>query len=59
MKKKTIKLVNKILKEKFLTEWEFIVEEIAPEIEIDEFDVDEVCLLLQQEKERRNVELWQ
>ena len=56
MKKKTRKLVQKLIDEKFLTDWEFIVEVIAPEIEEGEFDVDEISLMLGTEILKRNLE---
>lgn len=58
MKKKTIKTVKDIIRKRYLTDWEFIVEEIAPEIEEEEFDVDEIVGLLLDEKFRREVENW-
>lgn len=58
MKKKTIKIVKDIIRKRYLTDWEFIVEEIAPEIEEEEFDVDEIVGLLLNEKFRREVENW-
>ena len=56
MKKKTRKLIQDIIDEKYLCDWEFIVNEIAPEVEEGEFDVDEVCEMIAQENLKRRVE---
>lgn len=57
MKKKTIKLVKEIINKEFLTDWEFIVEVIAPEIEEEEFDADEVSEILAEEILKRKLAL--
>ncbi|MCK9370964.1 hypothetical protein M0R04_13720 [Candidatus Dojkabacteria bacterium] len=56
MKKKTIKLIQKLIDEKYLTDWEFIVNVVAPKVEEEEFDVDEICLMVQKAKMLRELE---
>lgn len=57
MRKEIRKTVQKIIDEKFLTYWEFVVEVIAPEIDEEEFDIDEVTTMLADTIKSRNTEL--
>jgi hypothetical protein len=58
MKKRTRKKIQDIINKKFLTDWEFIVEEIAPEIEDEDFNVYEVVLMIQEEIFKRHIQLY-
>ena len=58
MKKRTRKKIQDIINKKFLTDWEFIVEEIAPEIEDEDFNVYEVALMIKEEIFKRHIQLY-
>jgi hypothetical protein len=55
MKKSVRKHIQSIIDQKFLTDWEFIVEEIAPEIEEEDFDANEVAVMVWNETQKRNM----
>lgn len=62
LKKRTKKRVQKIIDEKFFTPWEFILNEIACEMEQDEWDdeaIKEVSDMITVETMKRHNELWQ
>lgn len=46
MKKKVIKQIQQIIDDKFQTDWEFIINEIAPNFEEDEINIDEVSTMI-------------
>lgn len=54
MKKKVIKQIQKIIDEKFQTDWEFIVNEIMPNFEEDEINIEEVSTMIGLEIYKRN-----
>lgn len=54
MKKSTRKLIQKIIDEKYQTDSEFIINEIAPEVEQEEFDIIEICNMIEAETIKRN-----
>lgn len=49
--------MQKIIDDKFLTDWEFIIDVIAPELEIEEFDIPEISKMVGDEIARRNLAL--
>ena len=55
MKKKTRKLIQDIINKEYLTDWEFILERIATQIDEDDFDVEETCKMLQTENTLREL----
>lgn len=57
LKKSTRKRIKKIIRENYLTEWEFICNILAPEIEEDEFDEGELIDMLMDERQEREIEL--
>jgi len=59
MKKSTKKFIQRIIDEEYQTDWEFIVDTIAPQIEEEEFDVDEICQMVWEETVRRGIKLNQ
>ena len=46
MKQKIIKKIKKLIDEHYLTDWEFIVNVIAPEFEEEEIDIYEVAAMI-------------
>lgn len=56
MKTSTRKKIKKIIDDHFLCEWEFITEIIAPEIDEEDFELDEVVDMIVSEKNRRMLE---
>ena len=58
LKKKIRKQVQAIIEKEYLTDWEFIVERIAPELEEEDFDELEIAVMIQEEKSRRTFELY-
>ena len=58
MKKGIRKQVQNIIDKKYLTDWEFIIEVIAPEIYEEDFDVDEISEMVADERELRRQKLW-
>lgn len=58
MKKKTVKFLKKLIEEQFLTDWEFVVQVMAPEVDIEEFDVDEAVAILNEEIMKRRIDLY-
>lgn len=58
MDKEVEKRVWAIIEKEYLTDWEFIVNKIAPEFEEHELDIDQVADMLHAEIRRRNIELW-
>lgn len=53
------KKIQKIIDKKYLTDWEFITDVIAPEIYEEDFDVDEISKMVSDEKELRHRKLWE
>lgn len=50
--------IQKIIDKKYLTDWEFICNEIAPEIEEEDFNIDEVVEMIQETNSRRTFQLY-
>lgn len=46
MKKKVIKQIQQIIDDKFQTNWEFIINEIIPNFEEDEININEVSTMI-------------
>lgn len=59
MNKSTRKQVQEIIDDHFLTDWEFIVNVIAPNIEEEDFDEAEVSAMIGLEIAKRKLKLHQ
>jgi len=57
MNKEVRSMVQDIIEKEFLTDWEFVVERIAPQLEEEDFDVDEISMMISEEIIKRGYKL--